>query len=715
MKRWGYQAIAAIAVLLMFSLSGFAQQESKKKLKAASLDGTTGLFKAWDAETLRKGETNWTVGYDQYNRDPGQLTIGRAPVGVAVGIVDRFEFFASMDVVRHITADNISYYRRVVGQEPLPAATPTGAQYFTQAAPFMDVPEATGRSDFRMGVKFNLFSEFRGDPWSVALTGFGTIPGHKSAIGLSRGLSSGAYSGGFALLLSKTAADFVRFHLNLGPNFVGDPNVDDVKVATLEDEFIYRLGGEFPAYKPYRVIAELSGVRYFGDPAGYRINPRSPVDLIFGMRFYPREWMSLGAGYQLSLNHIDESPSIEAYKGGYSGFVVQGTFGNRRNDPPSVNCAIAKSTILQDDTTVLRANAVDPDGDALTYSYSTTGGKISGEEDTATFDATGVAPGKYTVTATVSDKKHEASCSSVITVLKRNVAPQVSIEPSTFDITQGDSVDFRCIATDANNDPLTYEWSVDGQSLAADSARIKFGSEGRKPGTYKVTCTASDGEESCSAVSTGTIRERIIPNKPPVVECLTTTVDVASGDSVELRARVNDPDGGKLSYSWSGPGTAVSGRGETATFDATNIKAGSYTVTITATDDRDGRASCSMTVNVSERISVTKENCGFFRVGGTRVDNCAKAILDDLAVRMKNDPKLRANIIGYTDGSSYEKSRKNLGERRAKAAAAYLQKQGVDNSRMTITDGGTNDPVGDNKTAAGRKLNRRVEIELTVQ
>jgi outer membrane protein OmpA-like peptidoglycan-associated protein len=122
-----------------------------------------------------------------------------------------------------------------------------------------------------------------------------------------------------------------------------------------------------------------------------------------------------------------------------------------------------------------------------------------------------------------------------------------------------------------------------------------------------------------------------------------------------------------------------------------------------------------MTVNVSERISVTKEDCGFFRHGGTRVDNCAKAVLDDIAVQMKNNSSLRANVIGYTDNSPYERGRKTLGERRAKAAADYLEEQGVDSSRLTITNGGENDPVGDNKTAAGRKLNRRVEIELTVQ
>ena len=46
-----------------------------------------------------------------------------------------------------------------------------------------------------------------------------------------------------------------------------------------------------------------------------------------------------------------------------SGFVVQGALGTRRNDPPTVTCAVAKASILQGDTTTVRASAVDPDGD----------------------------------------------------------------------------------------------------------------------------------------------------------------------------------------------------------------------------------------------------------------------------------------------------------------------------------------------------------------
>ncbi len=377
-----------------------------------------------------------------------------------------------------------------------------------------------------------------------------------------------------------------------------------------------------------------------------------------------------------------------------------------------MTCAVANATIKQDETTAVRANAVDPDGDKLTYSWSTTGGKISGTDSTATFDATGVAPGKYTVTVTVSDGKHQASCSSEITVIKKNLAPTVTCAPESSTVVIGDSSTIRATASDPNNDPLTYTWTINGQRVASAGPELMFGSEGREPGNYTVTVTVSDGELTATCSSTVTVQEK--PNRPPTIECLTTSMDVRSNGTVQLQVRASDPDSDKTTVTWSATGGTVTGSGESATFDATGLRAGTFTVTATVEDGRGGRASCSMTVNVSERVGLTSEGkrgtAGGFAPGSARVDNVAKAALDDIAVRMQNDPRLRANIIGYTDSTRRDRG---LGIKRAQNVANYLKGKGVEESRLTVTDGGTDNPIGDNKTVAGRKQNRRVEIELS--
>lgn len=73
-------------------------------------------------------------------------------------------------------------------------------------------------------------------------------------------------------------------------------------------------------------------------------------------------------------------------------------------------------------------------------------------------------------------------------------------------------------------------------------------------------------------------------------------------------------------------------------------------------------------------------------------------------------------IVGHTDDSLGPKgsleSNLALSEARAMAVGRYLHGRGIAMSRMTIIGRGAQDPVGDNRTAAGRALNRRVEIML---
>ena len=68
------------------------------------------------------------------------------------------------------------------------------------------------------------------------------------------------------------------------------------------------------------------------------------------------------------------------------------------NEQPDPDCAPTSAPTVQ-----LLAAATDPDGDTLLYTYTTTGGRITGDGPNATLDLTGVAPGTYTVTVEVDD------------------------------------------------------------------------------------------------------------------------------------------------------------------------------------------------------------------------------------------------------------------------------------------------------------------------
>ena len=102
-----------------------------------------------------------------------------------------------------------------------------------------------------------------------------------------------------------------------------------------------------------------------------------------------------------------------------------------------------------------------------------------------------------------------------------------------------------------------------------------------------------------------------------------------------------------------------------------------------------------------------------FEPGSARLTNIAKAILDEVALRMKQEPSSTALVIGFTDDRENTGPNADLDRRRAEAVRDYLvTRHGIDPSRITVEGRGTQEPVGDNTTAEGRLRNRRVVIRL---
>ncbi len=102
-----------------------------------------------------------------------------------------------------------------------------------------------------------------------------------------------------------------------------------------------------------------------------------------------------------------------------------------------------------------------------------------------------------------------------------------------------------------------------------------------------------------------------------------------------------------------------------------------------------------------------------FEPGSARLTNIAKAILDDVALRMKQEPSSTAVVIGYTDNRENTGANTDLDRRRAEAVRDYLvSRHGIDASRIEVEGRNGREPIADNSTAEGRLRNRRVVIRL---
>lgn len=87
--------------------------------------------------------------------------------------------------------------------------------------------------------------------------------------------------------------------------------------------------------------------------------------------------------------------------------------------------------------------------------------------------------------------------------------------------------------------------------------------------------------------------------------------------------------------------------------------------------------------------------------------------LQKLAAFLKQYPQRKARIEGYTDSTGSAEYNQDLSSRRAEAVRTSLMEMGVDTTRITTQGFGKGSPVASNKTASGRRMNRRVEIILS--
>lgn len=102
-----------------------------------------------------------------------------------------------------------------------------------------------------------------------------------------------------------------------------------------------------------------------------------------------------------------------------------------------------------------------------------------------------------------------------------------------------------------------------------------------------------------------------------------------------------------------------------------------------------------------------------FEVGKAYLRKESLNILDRIIDQMRRNPSIKLEVRGHTDSSGGKEYNQKLSERRADAVTEYMIKQGISPERLKSIGFGEEKPIADNKTAAGRKKNRRTEFFVT--
>ncbi|ENO95580.1 OmpA/MotB domain-containing protein [Thauera phenylacetica B4P] len=99
-----------------------------------------------------------------------------------------------------------------------------------------------------------------------------------------------------------------------------------------------------------------------------------------------------------------------------------------------------------------------------------------------------------------------------------------------------------------------------------------------------------------------------------------------------------------------------------------------------------------------------------FDVGRYAIKPNMRPVLDRLASTLNQHPVTTVTIIGHTDSTGSDAVNDPLSVNRAASTRDYLVQRGVSAQRIAVDGRGSRQPVADNTTAAGRAMNRRVEI-----
>lgn len=376
---------------------------------------------------------------------------------------------------------------------------------------------------------------------------------------LQRGASPGGDIGdfGFVGFVGGRLARWANLSANFGFILNSNPRSEafggqNVTLLNRPDEMVAGVGFDFPINKHFQIITEVKSIHYVRSKTENAFQ-NNPVEFLGGVRVFPRRWLGFSAAYRQHVNQQGDRlfglfdhdwPTGFRESDDPHGFLAQFFIGHRNaripppppNQPPTVSVSSSSSSITlpcpegtssatctpsSSREVTLTADSRDPDNDTLLHTWTVTGGRITGEGRSVTWDLSGVNPGSYTASVEVNDgNQHTANATATVTVAActdcRPPCPTVSVSCPT-EVDDGAPLTFTASVGDQGNLNLTYNWSVSAGTITGGQGTSSITVDTKGVGGSTITATVELGgvDPICSRTASCTTSiKQIVEVKP---------------------------------------------------------------------------------------------------------------------------------------------------------------------------------------------------------
>lgn len=267
-----------------------------------------------------------------------------------------------------------------------------------------------------------------------------------------------------------------------------------------------------------------------------------------------------------------------------------------------------------------------------------------------------------------------------------------------------------------------YSWSGSGASGNGTTTTIQ--TSALEPGNYTVKGQVKEGKSGKEGLKPGQSADcsasfTVKAFEPPTISCAVNPTTIKPGDTATVTSTAMSPQNRPLTYSYTATGGSISGSGTTANYASAGAPTGVVGITCNVADDKGHTASANTNLTIvappPPPQPKTQALCSISfatdKKRPTRVDNEAKACLDEVALDLQRQADAKAVVVGESNAKENALTAKQekvaarhktakvtrFAAQRAVNAKSYLvTEKGIDASRITTATGTTDGQTVEN-------------------